>query len=109
MFLGILLSSHLGFTHDYNAVHPHIGTYISDSWLVGAYYNSERRVSAYIANEIDLSNSFKVEIGLVTGYSTSPLQPMVKLNYKNLFVVPATEHIDSQSNVGLVVGLEWRY
>ena len=109
MFFGILLSAHLGFEDSYNSIHPHVGIALSDAWSIGAYYNSEYRVSTYIANSITLSDDASLELGLVTGYKFAELQPMIKFNYKHIFIKPTAETFDSHTNVGLVVGLEWRH
>jgi hypothetical protein len=109
VFFGILLSAHLGFEQSYNSIHPHVGIALSDAWSIGAYYNSEYRVSTYIVNTLSLSDNSSIDIGLVTGYEFAELQPMIKFNYKRIFIAPAAETLDSHTNVGLVVGLEWRY
>lgn len=108
MFFGVLLSLHLGLENSYNSIHPHVGFDLGEGWSLGAYYNSEYALSTYIANSIDLNDSFSIDLGLVTGYD-EPIQPMIKLNYKNIFIVPATESLGSTKNVGLVAGVEWRY
>lgn len=109
LFYGILLSAHLGFEHDYNSFNPYIGAALTDSLSVGAYYNSEERLSTFIATEVSLSSDFDIELGLVTGYSSIPIQPMAKLNYKRIFITPAVETRDSKiENFGLVVGVDWR-
>ena len=65
--LSILLaiSTHLGLDGDYNSVHPHARC-TTDNWVTGAYYNSEKNMSYYIAKTIS-----NFEIGLATGYSLS--------------------------------------
>lgn len=109
MFYGLLLSLHLGFQNSYNSIHPYIGMYLTDYLVVGAYYNSEHRVSAYAAYSFEIIDATTVEFGLVSGYSTATVQPMLKLTHKNIFISPATEKINGKITPGLVVGFEWRH
>lgn len=109
LFYGLMLSVHFNLERNYNNFHPYVGASITDYLSVGAYYNSESHLSKFIGLQIDLSEDISIEGGLVTGYSQNKIQPMVKLNYKNVFISPATESIDGRDNVGIVIGLDWRY
>jgi hypothetical protein len=109
MFFGLLISAHLGFAKSYNDIHPHIGVYLNKDFFVGAYYNSEERISAYIAYKLDIFKQLNLELGVVTGYDSYEVVPMLKLNYNNIFIAPATESVNGKTNLGLVVGLEWRH
>jgi hypothetical protein len=110
IFYGILLSTHLGFTNSYNAIHPHAGVYLNEAnnISIGAYYNSTENISTYAAYRYDFSDNINAEFGLVTGYPMAPIQPMIKVNYKQFFIAPAGEKIGEEINTGIVLGLEWR-
>jgi hypothetical protein len=109
MFIGLLISAHLGFVGTYNSIHPHVGVYLNKHLSIGAYYNSEEKISAYLAYRAELSKRSNIEIGLVTGYSDYEVVPMIKFNYNHVFITPSFESIDDQISPGVVVGLEWRY
>lgn len=108
LFYGILFSAHLGFEAKYNSLNPYIGVEFDNNIAVGAYYNSEKRLSTYIAYLTEY-----VELGLVTGYTTAPVHPMVKFNYNNFFITPSLEKITKPDNTremnpGIVFGYDWR-
>ena len=116
LFYGLLLSTHLGLEKEYNKIHPHVGMYIDSNyeWSVGTYYNSESKWSTYVARGFDFDNNKFVEVGLVTGYTGSPVKPMIKFNYDNWFMSPTVETImrDGKAvrhNPGVVLGIEWRH
>jgi hypothetical protein len=98
--LSILLavSTHLGLDNNYNDVHPHVRCTI-DNWITGAYYNSERNMSYYVGRKIS-----NFEIGLVTGYNSYDVLPMIRYINNGWFVAPAYE---KSNNVGLTVGYEF--
>ena len=98
--LSILLavSTHLGLDNNYNDVHPHVRCTI-DNWITGAYYNSERNISYYVGRKIS-----NFEIGLVTGYNSYDVLPMIRYINNGWFVAPAYE---KSNNVGLTVGYEF--
>ena len=98
--LSILLavSTHLGLDNNYNNVHPHVRCTI-DNWITGAYYNSERNMSYYVGRKIS-----NFEIGLVTGYNSYDVLPMIRYINNGWFVAPAYE---KSNNVGLTVGYEF--
>ena len=98
--LSILLavSTHLGLDNNYNDVHPHVRCTI-DNWITGAYYNSERNMSYYVGRKIS-----NFEIGLVTGYNSYDVLPMIRYINNGWFVAPAYE---KSNTVGLTVGYEF--
>ena len=106
-FYGILFSAHLGFELDYNPINPYVGVNVTDNIAVGAYYNSEENISTYIGYVTE-----HVELGLVTGYSTSDIMPMAKFNYKNLFISPVVESITRGGSTtytpAIIIGFDWR-
>jgi hypothetical protein len=68
-----------------------------NSTIAGAYYNSESKVSTYIGQRFG-----RVEVGLVTGYSSYSLLPMVRVTYDKWYISPAYE----TDNWGIVLGWE---
>ena len=98
--LGLALSLHLGFEGEYNAIHPHL-RYTTDSYIAGAYYNSESNISPYVGYRFE-HNDFGLEIGAVGNYSHADVLPYVRGTYKQFFVAPGVE----SENVGLVLGIE---
>ena len=98
--LSILLavSTHLGLDGNYNSIHPHARCTI-DNWITGAYYNSERNASFYVGRKIS-----NFEIGLVTGYNSGDVLPMIRYINNRWFVTPAYE---KSNGLGLTVGYEF--
>jgi len=98
--LSILLavSTHLGLDGNYNSIHPHARCTI-DNWITGVYYNSERNASYYVGRKI-----LNFEIGLVTGYTSHDVLPMIRYIKNNWFVAPAYE---KSNGLGLTVGYEF--
>lgn len=107
-FYGIALSLHLGMEGEYQPLHPNVGLSYNN-FMVGAYYNSESNVSYYLAYEYEISENTSVELGLVEGYSINPVIPMLKVNYKYFFIVPAVEKYNGEINPGMVIGIEKRF
>ncbi len=101
--LFLALTMHLGLESDYNNLHPHARCTL-DQNIFGVYYNSESRISSYAGREFSL-NTGKVELGLVTGYKSEDILPMVRYKNGNFFVSPAYE--TDTKKYGLVIGLEF--
>ena len=96
--LFLALSMHVGLEADYNNVHPHARC-TTDNWVTGAYYNSEKNMSYYVAKTIS-----NFEIGLVTGYNSYDVLPMIRYINDGWFVAPSYE---KSNNLGLTVGYEY--
>ena len=92
-------SLHIGLENKYNNYHPHARCQV-DSLITGVYYNSEDRISSYVGLEHE-----GWEIGLVTGYTSQDVLPMIRYKKNNWFIAPAWE-VDG--NMGVVVGLEFK-
>ena len=90
-------SLHLGLENKYNNLHPHARCQV-DNLISGVYYNSEDRVSSYVGME---HNGF--ELGLVTGYTSEDILPMVRYKHKIFFITPAYENGDTY---GITIGWE---
>ncbi len=101
LFLAVTM--HIGLESDYNNIHPHARCTL-DQNLIGVYYNSEYRISSYVGREFSL-NTGKVELGLVTGYKSEDVLPMIRYKQGKFFVSPAYE-IDTEK-YGFVIGLEF--
>ena len=96
--LFLALSMHVGLEGNYNSVHPHARC-TTDNWVTGAYYNSEKNMSYYVAKTIS-----NFEIGLVTGYNSYDVLPMIRYINDGWFVAPSYE---KSNNLGLTVGYEY--
>lgn len=71
---------HVGARQKTNDFNP--GLYMrSGRWQAGAYWNSERRGSLYVAYHFPLSQRVSLSTGLVTGYARSTVSPAVVLTY----------------------------
>lgn len=80
---------HVGSQHfpasSWNNVNPGIyfrGTINNAGWasgdyVVGSYYNSERKGSAYVGYVYPVSDHFDMVVGAITGYKAAPVLPMV--------------------------------
>ena len=71
------MSMHVGLEANYNNIHPHARCTVDDK-IAGVFYNSEDRISGYIGREFELDEYWNLEIGLVTGYKTADVLPMVR-------------------------------
>lgn len=87
------------------------GAYVRmDRWQVGAYWNSNRRPSAYVSYAFPLTQRLALGVGLVTGYEhVKPVAPAVVLSYSfdnglRLVGIPATP----KNSGGLHVAYEFQ-
>ena len=101
--LMLALSSHLGLSGDYNSIHPHVRYTSDNSYITGAYYNSDYRPSVYAGREFKFDVA-AVEIGAVTGYGSIPVAPFLRVKKGNWWAAPGYNVINNQ--VGIVVGYE---
>ncbi len=111
--MAIALSAHLGLAGDYNALHPSARCEFDNGITAGVYYNSERRVSAFLGYRWEGPHAW-AELGLATGYSDAPVVPFGRIGVKltenlSAFAAPAYEVWDGQERLGLVIGTEWRF
>ena len=67
---------------------------------MGVYYNSESTVSAYIGHKFG-----NLEVGLVTGYSSYDIAPMIRYTKDKWFVATAYE---TPVTLGLTIGYEFK-
>jgi len=110
ILLGLAVSQHLNFQHDYNEIHPHIRL-AHDGYIAGAYYNSEEEISPYAGYRFE-HNSLGLELGAVGGYENlGGVIPYVRFTYDIndnvvLFTAPAGERVNGEINYGIVAGVE---
>ena len=97
------VSMHVGLEGNYNSFHPHARCQ-QDALISGVFYNSEDRISTYLGKEFELDEYWKLELGLVTGYTSEDILPMIRYKAGTLFISPA---IEKGGNKGLVIGLEF--
>ena len=95
--LSLAISMHLGLENDYNNLHPHARCSI-DNTIAGVYYNSEDNISTYIGMKYD-----NIELGIVTGYESNDILPMIRYVNNGFFISPAYE---TNGTYGVVIGLE---
>ena len=95
--LSMAISMHLGLENNYNNIHPHARCSI-DNTIAGVYYNSEDNISTYIGMKYD-----NIELGIVTGYSSNEIVPMIRYVKNNFFISPAYE---TNGNYGITIGIE---
>ena len=91
------LSLHVGLEGDYNNYHPHARCQ-KNTLISGVYYNSEDRISTYVGMEYK-----GLELGLVTGYESEDILPMIRYKKNNWFISPAYEN---NGTYGITVGWE---
>ena len=103
--LFLALSMHVGLEADYNNIHPHARCTVDDN-IAGVYYNSEDRISTYVGREFELDEYWTLELGLVTGYKSEDVLPMVRYKAGGLFISPAYEKHNGEENYGVVLGWE---
>jgi hypothetical protein len=109
---GLVLSAHLFFENNYNAIHPHVQIE-EDNYIAGAYLNSEVNISVYSGRRFVIDEKSSIEIGGVSGYGKSPLDlmPFAKYTYttddnQKYFVAPSPETINGKTKMGIVIGVE---
>jgi len=105
--LGLFLavSMHVGLEANYNNIHPHARCTV-DNKIAGVYYNSEDRISTYVGREFELDEYWTLELGLVTGYKSEDVLPMIRYKAGGLFISPAYEKHNGEENYGVVLGWE---
>lgn len=113
ILIAIALSSHIGFEHEYNFVHPHLRVQY-ENIISGIYLNSEEDVSVYGGIRSEFGN-FGLEYGVVGGYdSFETVSPMLRgtYNFNENFLVyaaPSREVVGRETNYGVVLGMELQF
>lgn len=71
---------------DYNNVNPGIYARWESGLILGAYYNSNRATSIYVAKAFDLPiRKTEIIVGGITGYSRKPILPLIAVSYSRKF------------------------
>jgi len=99
---GIALSLHLGLPGEFNPVHPYI-EYEKNSFITGGYFNSYGEVSLYAGRRTYITEDLSFDSGIAT--YDKELEPMLRLKYKDYFVMPA----ENKGEVGVVVGIQKQF
>jgi hypothetical protein len=107
ILIGLALSAHLGFSQDFNSIHPHARLQ-HNNFIAGAFYNSEEAMSAYAGIKLG-KGKLNYEIGIVTGYSDAEILPYLRTTYEltensHVFAAPAI----ADSDIGIVLGIEFQ-
>jgi len=103
LIFSVALSAHLGMSGDFNSIHPTI-TYKQDNVISGIFYNSESQLSLFVAQSREYKK-YTIATGVVTGYSSTDVVPMIKINRGGFFVAPGYANGDA----GVVVGYEFDF
>lgn len=106
--LGVAISAH-ALPGDWNPVHP-FARYDAGRIAAGAYWNSEDRLSAFLA-VTGGQGACWWEIGAVTGYSAATVLPMARAGCEvapglHVFAAPAAT---TKGDLGAVLGIEIRH
>jgi len=103
---GIVLTLHMGLNEEYqyNSFHPYCKAKTESNVIAGAYYNSVDRVSLFVGYEYDINYHTSIELGVASGYEYD-VTPTVRVNYKNLFLMPALDN----GKTGLAIGLQYNF
>ncbi len=96
----VAVSLHLGLEGSYNPVHPQVRCTVNNT-MAGVYYNSEDQFSSYLAQKFGV-----LEVGIVTGYESAKVLPMVRIIKGNWFIASAYE--TNPKNYGVVLGFEYK-
>lgn len=106
--LSMILTSHIGWTGNFNDVHPTIA-YERSGYSVGIFRNSLNHTSLF-ASKIDKFENFSVQYGLASNYEgkTIPMLILKKpvMDHVNMMVVPSYDKTTKQP--AMVVGIEFR-
>ena len=101
--LGLALTLHLNMNQEYNEFHPY-GRFSYQDYNIGAFYNSEKRMSYFVSSDIDFNNDLSAEVGIASGYYKDIL-PLIRLKYKTFFIMPSVEN----KKIGIVIGKEIKF
>ena len=103
----LAMSVHSGLEGEYNSIHPHVRCTV-DNTIVGVFYNSEESVSTYVGYKFKSLFDTEIEVGLVTGYSSATVVPLMRITKNNWFITPAYE-VSPSKNVGITIGYEIKF
>ena len=106
---GIALSMHIGLAGDYNEIHPYARYEHDNNFVLGAYYNSENRISGYLGYELNINDRVSVDLGIVSGYTSQEFLPMARVTVdERYFIAPAIEYDNEKlDKFGVVIGIQF--
>ena len=108
--LSVAKTIHLGTDTKFDEVHPTI-RYSENSLFIGAYHNSEGNTSGVAGQRLENPSGLFIEYGIITGYSTEPILPMVRIGQQvgilSVFIAPAAELTINGIKPLLVLGVEF--
>jgi hypothetical protein len=106
--------------YNYNNANPGIYVRMESGMTYGAYYNSERRMSAYAGYTYDFNDTFSVTVGVISGYKMggekTRIMPMVVPTMKlgkigettfRLAVIPQLTSSKRQGSTVIHLMAEW--
>lgn len=90
LFLALAVSFHLSYNSfdKMNYIHPNSNVECNNV-TAGLFYNSEYRLSPYVGYNIGIAKNQKLNLGLVGGYHSFPVLPMVRYVNRIFFLAPA--------------------
>jgi len=100
----LTVSTHHRLSGDFATVHPHAQYQLPNNYITGIYHNSDKRAGIYFGKRTTYKQ-LDIEYGLVHGYKRIDIAPMIKINYGNVFVAPAS----TENEVGMVIGYEVKF
>lgn len=100
---GLALSLHIAMSDEYNMHHPYFECEFPEAEALsyGAFVNSENNPTGFVNYKIE--DHVDLEVGVVIGYDSHIIAPMVRLKYKRFFVMPGVENNKLK---GIVLGIE---
>ena len=104
LIFSIAVSTHIGLSGNFASIHPHIQYQLPNAYIAGIFHNSDKRAGIYFGKHTTYKQ-FDIDYGIVHGYKTWDIAPMVKVNYGNIFIAPAA----TEDEVGMVAGYEVKF
>lgn len=108
LYFSLALSAHIGVNDNLNYIHPNVGFEYKNIYI-GAYYNSERKTSAYAVKKFDFEH-IDLNVGIVSGYNSLNVAPYISITKSltektTLFLLPTIDN--KTKKPALVLGIEF--
>jgi hypothetical protein len=104
--IALAITMHIGLQGDYNQAHPHVRCDINNT-VAGAFYNSEKNISAYVGYQFEMPSDITLEIGWASGYDYKKgIVPFGRVSKGNWFITPAYE-TNPNEKWGITLGYEF--
>ena len=98
----LAFTAHIGFIGDYNSVHPHI-RYTDNNYIVGAFYNSDSRISMYAGYRFELTERAGIEVSATNGYQAlGGIVPQLRGTYQtneNIIFLNRQYNLTNHNNI----------